>query len=66
MEKAATKEGLTIKGTVTITKIDMKTRIVTLTGSEGRKYKVKAGKSIRRRSRTCNRCSPIGRDGAIC
>ena len=36
----------TIKGTTTVTKIDMKTRIVTLTGPEGRKFKVKAGSEI--------------------
>ena len=35
-----------IKGTVTVTKIDMKTRLVTLTGPEGRSYKVKAGEGI--------------------
>ena len=36
----------TIKGQVTVTAIDMKTRLVTLTGAEGRKFKVKAGKEI--------------------
>ncbi len=35
-----------LKGTVTVSKIDMKTRLVTLTGQEGRSYKVKAGKEI--------------------
>ena len=35
-----------IKGTVTVSKIDLKSRIVTLTGQEGRSYKVKAGKGI--------------------
>lgn len=35
-----------IKGTVTVTKIDMKTRLVTLTGPEGRSYKVKAGEGV--------------------
>ena len=37
---------MALKGTVTVTKIDMKTRIVTLTGPEGRSYKVKAGKEV--------------------
>ncbi len=36
----------TIRATTTVTKIDMKTRIVTLTGPEGRKFKVKAGSEI--------------------
>ncbi len=36
----------TIKGQVTVTAIDMKTRFVTLTGAEGRQFKVKAGKEI--------------------
>ena len=36
----------TIKATTTVTKIDLKTRIVTLTGPEGRKFKVKAGSEI--------------------
>ncbi len=35
-----------IKGTVTVTAIDMKTRIATLESPEGRKFKVKAGKDI--------------------
>ncbi len=35
-----------IKGTVTVTKIDLKSRMVTLTGPEGRSYKVKAGEGI--------------------
>jgi len=35
-----------LKGTVTVTKIDMKTRLVTLTGQEGRSYKVKAAKDV--------------------
>ena len=35
-----------IKGTVTVTAIDMKTRIATLESAEGRKFKVKAGKDI--------------------
>ena len=35
-----------VKGTVTVSKIDMKTRIVTLTGQEGRSYKVKAAEGI--------------------
>ncbi len=35
-----------IKGTVTVSKIDLKSRIVTLTGQEGRSYKVKAGEGI--------------------
>ncbi len=37
---------VTLKGTVTVSKIDMKTRIVTLTGQEGRTFKVKAGKEV--------------------
>jgi len=36
----------TVKGTVTIAAIDSKTRIVTLVGPEGRKFKVKAGSEI--------------------
>jgi Cu/Ag efflux protein CusF len=36
----------TIKATTTVTKIDLKTRIVTLTGPDGRKFKVKAGSEI--------------------
>jgi len=35
-----------IKATVTVTKIDMKTRLVTLTGAEGRNYKVKAAPDV--------------------
>lgn len=35
-----------IKGTVTVTAIDMKSRIATLETAEGRKFKVKAGKDI--------------------
>jgi hypothetical protein len=35
-----------LKGTVTVSKIDMKTRMVTLTGPEGRNFKVKAGKDV--------------------
>ncbi len=35
-----------IKGTVTVTKIDMKTRMVTMTGPEGRAFKVKAAKDV--------------------
>jgi len=35
-----------IKGTVTVSKIDMKTRLVTLTGPEGRSYKVKAAPDV--------------------
>jgi Cu/Ag efflux protein CusF len=35
-----------IKGTTTVSKIDLKTRLVTLTGPEGRKFKVKAGEEI--------------------
>ena len=35
-----------LKGTVTVTKIDMKTRVATLESAEGRKFKVKAGKDI--------------------
>lgn len=37
---------VSIKGTVTVTAIDMKTRIATLETAEGRKFKVKAGKDI--------------------
>jgi hypothetical protein len=44
--KPAAEVAATIKGQVTVTAIDMKTRMVTLTGQEGRKYKVKAGKEI--------------------
>jgi hypothetical protein len=36
----------TVKGVVTVSAIDMKTRIVTMTGSEGRKFKVTAGPAI--------------------
>ncbi len=36
----------TIKAQVTVSKIDLKSRLVTLTGPEGRSYKVKAGKEI--------------------
>jgi len=36
----------TIKGTVTVSAIDMKTRVVTLVGPEGRKFKVTAGKDV--------------------
>jgi hypothetical protein len=35
-----------VKGTVTVSKIDLKSRMVTLTGPEGRSYKVKAGEGI--------------------
>jgi len=35
-----------IKGTVTVTKIDMKSRLVTLEGPEGRKFKVQAAKDV--------------------
>jgi len=35
-----------LKGTVTVSKIDMKTRFVTLTGPEGRNFKVKAAQDI--------------------
>ena len=35
-----------VKGTVTVSKIDMKTRLVTLTGAEGRSYKVKAAPDV--------------------
>jgi len=35
-----------IKGTVTVSRIDMKTRLVTLTGAEGRSYKVKAAPDV--------------------
>jgi hypothetical protein len=35
-----------LKGTVTVTKIDMKTRLVTLTGPEGRAFKVKAAQDV--------------------
>ena len=45
-EKPAADVKATVKGTVTIAAIDMKTRIVTLVGPEGRKFKVKAGKDI--------------------
>jgi hypothetical protein len=48
--KAGAKPGgdakATLKGTVTVTAIDMATRIVSLTGPEGRVFKVKAGKEI--------------------
>ena len=33
-------------GTVTISAIDMKTRVVTLVGPEGRKFKVTAGAGV--------------------
>jgi hypothetical protein len=36
----------TVKGQVTVAAIDMKTRVVTLQGQEGRKYKVTAGPNI--------------------
>jgi hypothetical protein len=45
-EKPAADVKATVKGTVTIAAIDMKTRIVTLVGPEGRKFKVAAGKEI--------------------
>ncbi len=45
-EKPAADVKATIKGTVTIAAIDMKTRVVTLVGPEGRKFKVAAGKEI--------------------
>jgi hypothetical protein len=45
-EKPAADVKATIKGTVTVAAIDMKTRIVTLVGPEGRKFKVAAGKEI--------------------
>jgi hypothetical protein len=37
---------VTVKGTVTVVAIDMKTRVATLESAEGRKFKVKAGKDI--------------------
>ena len=37
---------VSIKGTVTVTAIDMKTRVATLETAEGRKFKVKAGKDV--------------------
>lgn len=46
-EKPAGAVKVSLKGTVTITKIDAKSRIVTLTGPEGRSYKVKAGPDIK-------------------
>ena len=45
-EKPAGDVKATVKGQVTISAIDMKTRLVTLTGPEGRKYKVAAGQDI--------------------
>jgi hypothetical protein len=45
-EKPAADVKATVKGTVTIAAIDMKTRVVTLVGPEGRKFKVTAGKEI--------------------
>jgi Cu/Ag efflux protein CusF len=45
-EKPAADVKATVKGTVTIAAIDMKTRVVTLVGPEGRKFKVAAGKEI--------------------
>jgi Cu/Ag efflux protein CusF len=45
-EKPAADVKATIKGTVTIAAIDAKTRVVTLVGPEGRKFKVTAGKEI--------------------
>lgn len=45
-QKPAADAKATIKATVTVTKIDLKTRLVTLTGPEGRKFKVKAGQEI--------------------
>jgi hypothetical protein len=35
-----------IKGTVTVAKIDMKSRVVTLESAEGRRFKVKAGQEV--------------------
>jgi Cu/Ag efflux protein CusF len=36
----------TIKGTVTVTKIDMKTRAVTVVGSQGRRFEIVAGPEV--------------------
>jgi hypothetical protein len=46
-EKPAGAVKVSVKGTVTISKIDAASRIVTLTGPEGRSYKVKAGPDIK-------------------
>jgi len=45
-EKPAAQAVVSATGTVTIEAIDMKTRVVTMVGSEGYKYRVKAGKDI--------------------
>jgi hypothetical protein len=45
-EKPAGDVRARITGTVTIGAIDMKTRVVTLVGPEGRKFKVTAGKGV--------------------
>jgi Cu/Ag efflux protein CusF len=45
-EKPAADVKATIKGTVTVDAIDMKSRVVTLVGPEGRKFKVTAGKDL--------------------
>jgi hypothetical protein len=45
-EKPAGDVKATIKGTVTVAAIDMKSRVVTLVGPEGRKFKLTAGKEI--------------------
>lgn len=45
-EKPAGEVKATIKGTVTISAIDMKTRVVTLVGPEGRSFKVTAAKDV--------------------
>jgi hypothetical protein len=45
-EKPAGDVRARITGTVTINAIDMKTRVVTLVGPEGRKFKVTAGKGV--------------------
>ncbi|MEI7705774.1 MAG: hypothetical protein WCK73_14390 [Deltaproteobacteria bacterium] len=45
-QKPAGEAKAIIKATVTITKIDAKTRLVTMTGPEGRKFKVAAGPDI--------------------
>jgi hypothetical protein len=45
-EKPAGDVRARITGTVTIAAIDMKTRVVTLVGPEGRKFKVTAGKGV--------------------
>jgi len=45
-EKPSGEVKATIQGTVTISAIDMKTRVVTLVGPEGRTFKVTAGKDV--------------------